>query len=210
MITHGPGHLIAQGIEVGAAVVINHALWITGGAGGVVEGNSLPLVLGPLPGELRVALSEERFVVQRADGTAFAVLRIVHIHHQRRIGKPAQGLTDHRVELTVGDQHLGLAVLQHEGNGLRIQTHIQSIEDRAGHRHTEVRFEHRRDVGQHDRHRIALAYAPPAERTGQASAALIGLLPVAPHSAVDHRWILTVDRGRTLDEAQWREGNMVD
>ncbi|MNL81194.1 hypothetical protein D3C87_2082310 [compost metagenome] len=32
VVAHGPGHLVAQGVEVGAAVVVDHALGVAGGA----------------------------------------------------------------------------------------------------------------------------------------------------------------------------------
>ncbi|MNO78051.1 hypothetical protein D3C76_691760 [compost metagenome] len=191
-------------------MVVDDALGIARGAGCVIERDGLPFIFRPLPGELRVTSSEEGFIVQHTDRAAFAVFRVVHIDHQWRMGEQAQGLTNDRVELAVSDQYLGFAVLKHEGNGLRVQAYVQGVEHRANHRHAKVNFKHGRDVGQHHRHCVALADTPLAQGAGQAPAALIGLLPVAPDRAVDHGRILTVDRGRALDEAQWREGDVVD
>ena len=61
------------------------------------------------------------------------------------------------MKLTVGNQHPRFAVIQHEGDGLGIQTYVQGIEYRANHGHAKVSFKHRRDVWQHHSNRIATA-----------------------------------------------------
>src|SRR5690606_38431309 len=66
------------------------------------------------------------------------------------------------------------------------------------------------DVGQHDRHRVALADAATGQRRGQASAACVGFRPVAANGAVDNRRVMRVDGGRALDEAQRGKGDVVD
>ncbi|MNG90191.1 hypothetical protein D3C79_490790 [compost metagenome] len=208
-MAHGPGHLVAQGVEVGATVVVDHAFGVASGARGVVERDRLPLVVWPFPGELRVTFGEECFVVQVADRAAFAVFRIVNVDHQRRMFKQRQGALDHGMELAVGDQYLGFAVLQHERNGFGVQAHVEGVEHGAGHRHTEVCFEHGRDVWQHDRHRVATADSAPGQGAGQAAATLVGLAPVTADGAMDHRRVVAVDGSGAFDEAQRGEGNMV-
>ncbi|MNQ61278.1 hypothetical protein D3C85_755910 [compost metagenome] len=210
VVAHGPGHLVAQGVQVGAAMVVDHTLGVAGGAGGVVQGDGLPLVVGPAPGECRVALGQQRFIVQVAHRLAFAVLGVVDVDHQRRLVEHADGGVDHLMELAVGDQHLGFAVLQHEGDGLGIQAHVQGVEHRADHRHAEVSLEHLRDVRQHDRHRVALADTAPGQGRGQAPAAGVGLGPVAADGTVDDGRVVRIDGGGTLDEAEGGEGDMVD
>ncbi|MNZ12994.1 hypothetical protein D3C78_298780 [compost metagenome] len=210
VVAHGPGHLVAEGVEVGAAVVIDHALGVAGGAGGVVQRDRLPFVFGPVPGELGVTFGEKGFIVQVADRLAFAVLRVIDIDHQRRVFHQRQGRFNDLVELAVADQYLGFAVLEHERDGLGIQAHVEGVEHGADHRHAEVRFEHGRNVRQHHRHRIALTDTAPGQGAGQATGTFVGLLPVAPDRAVDHRRVLAVDGGGTLDETQGAQGNMID
>ncbi len=209
-MAHGPGHLVANGVQVRATVVIDHALGVAGSAGGVVERNGLPLVIRPVPGKRRVALGKQGFIVQRADCSALTVFRVIHIHHQWRVLEQGQGGCDDRVEFAVGDQHLGLAMLQHEGNGLGVQAHIQGIEYGTGHRHAEMRFEHGRDIRQHDRYRVATANAAADQGAGQASAALVGFLPVTADGTVNDRGVVAVHGGGALDETQRGEGDMVD
>lgn len=112
-----------------------------------------------------------------------------------------QGGFNHRMELAVGDQHLGLAVLQHEGDGLGVQAYVQGIEHGTGHGHAKVGFEHGRGVGQHHCHGVATADAAAHQGTGQAAAALVGVLPVAADGAVDHGGVVAVNGSSAFDEA---------
>ncbi|MNG99410.1 hypothetical protein D3C79_585780 [compost metagenome] len=210
VVAHGPGHLVAQGVEVGAAVVIDHAFGIAGGAGGVVQRDGLPLVLGPLPGELGVAFGEKGLVVQVADRLTLAVFRIIDIDHQRRVFHQRQRCADDLVEFAVGDQHLGFTVFEHERNGLGVQAHVEGIEHGANHRHTEVCFEHCRNVRQHHGYRVALPDTASGQGAGQASGAFVGLLPVAPDGTMNHRRVLAIDRRRAFDETQGAQGLVID
>ena len=47
-------------------------------------------------------------------------------------------------ELAVGDQDLGVGVVELEGDDRRVETGVQRMEHRARHRHAVVGFEHRR------------------------------------------------------------------
>ncbi|MCY1432405.1 hypothetical protein D9M71_484030 [compost metagenome] len=117
---------------------------------------------------------------------------------------------DHCVELTVGNQHLGLAMLQHECNGLGIQANVQWVEHSADHRHTEMHFKHLGNVGQHHRHRVVLADTATGQRRGQASATGVGLRPGAANRTVDNGEVIGISAGGALDETQRRQGNVVD
>ena len=99
--------------------------------------------------------------------------RIVIIDHQRLFLQQRQRLVDGGGEFAVGDQDLGAAMLQHEGDGGGIQPRVQRIQHRAHHRHAIMGFQHGRGVGQHHRHRVALADAllAPAPRPACGSGA---------------------------------------
>ena len=60
VVAHVPADDVGQRVQVGAAVVVDHALGVAGGAGGVVERDGVPLVVGQRPVEVRVAAGEER------------------------------------------------------------------------------------------------------------------------------------------------------
>jgi len=66
VLRHAPADDVGGGVELRAAVVINHALGVARGAAGVVEGDRVPLVGGQLPGKLRVAFGEQALVAQAA------------------------------------------------------------------------------------------------------------------------------------------------
>src|SRR3546814_20696931 len=57
-----------------------------------------------------------------------------------------QRLLDDRRELAVGEQHLGLAVVQDEADRGRVEAHVEGVQHCAGRRHPEVclRSEERR------------------------------------------------------------------
>ena len=62
VLRHAPGDDVADGVQVRAAVVVDDALGVAGRARGVVQRDGVPLVLRPQPGELRVALLQQRLV----------------------------------------------------------------------------------------------------------------------------------------------------
>ncbi|MCY1172960.1 hypothetical protein D9M73_131070 [compost metagenome] len=117
---------------------------------------------------------------------------------------------DHIMELAVGNQHLGLAMLQHECDGLGIEADVERVEHGADHRHTEMHFKHLGNVGQHHRHGVVLADTAPGQSRGQAPTTGIGLRPGAADRAVDDGGVVRVDVGGALDEAERRQGNVVD
>src|SRR5690606_37020603 len=210
MLTHVPGHLVAHGIEEGAAVMVDHSLGVAGGPRGVVETDRIPLSIRPLPDELGIAFGKECLVIQGAVGLSLAVLRVVYVDYQRWVIKHADSGVHDIEELAIGDQYLGFTVLQHEGDGLGIQAYVQSIEHRPDHRDTEMRFEHFRNVRQHDRYRVALANASALQRRSQTTATVIGLGPGAPNGTVYHGRVVRIDVGSAFDETEGRQGGMVD
>ena len=131
------------------------------------------------------------------------------VDHQRRVFQALQRFAHGLRMVAVGDQHLGLAVLQAEADGRAVQPRVDRVEDGAGHRHAVVRFEQRRHVGRHDRHGIARADAGLRQCRGQPPAAPvqlgIGDAPVAVH----HRDLARIDLGGALEEAQRRQRDVV-
>ena len=160
---HGPDCLVADGIDVGATVMIDHTFWIAGSAGGVVQRDRIPLVLREAPLEYRIPFLKERLVVQIADLNTLAILGIVHIDHQRLGVQPADGVPDHLTELPVGNHNLGLTVIQHEGDGLSVQANVQGVQHRANHGHPEMGFHHRGNIRKHDGNGITASDAAPFE-----------------------------------------------
>ena len=51
---------------------------------------------------------------------------------------------------------------------------LSAVQHAAGHRHAEMRLVHLRDIGRHDRDRVADADADPVERRGELAAARVG------------------------------------
>src|SRR5579864_6291220 len=63
---------ISERVQIGAAMVIDDALGIARGAGGVEEAERVPFILGTAPLEIRIAAPEEGLVVHLAEQLATA------------------------------------------------------------------------------------------------------------------------------------------
>ena len=96
VLAHVAGEDVADREQVGAAVMIDDALGIAGGAGRVVEADRVPLVVGHLPGEGGIAAFEKCFVLESAEPLAGAgIFGIVVVDDERlRLGE-RQCLLDH-------------------------------------------------------------------------------------------------------------------
>ena len=208
VLGHVPLKNIGHGVDGRATVVIDHALGVAGGAAGVVQRNRVPLVGGRLPGKVGVAHGHKLVIRDAAQPLHGArVERVLHINHQQRRGGLAQRqrLLHDASKFRVNDDNFGLSVIEHEGYGLGVQPGIERIEHRARGRNAEMRLNHRRRVGQHHRHGVALAYAVLAERAGQLAAAAKQFSPVSPQLAMHDGQPLRVDLGGALNEGQRRQ-----
>ena len=58
-------------------------------------------------------------------------------------------------EFGIGQEDFRLAVIENIGDGFGFEAHVQGVEDSACHRHTMMRLQHRRRVGQHGGNRVA-------------------------------------------------------
>ena len=109
----------------------------------------------------------------------------------------------------IDDQRLRLAMAQHEQQRRHVEPRIQRVEHGAGHRHAEVRFYHRRNIGQQGGHGVAALDADLPQRTGQPPRALVCLAPVAANRPMDDSQPLTVDFGRAHDEIDRRQRDII-
>ncbi len=193
-------------------VVVDHALRVAGGATGVVQGNRVPFVGRQAPGKVGFAAGHKGFVRQIAEifgGTG--VQRVLHIDHQHGPGGLAQRqrFFHHARKLRVHDHGLRLAVVEHEGHGLRVQPGVDRIEHCPCHGDAKVRLYHGRRVGQHHRHRVVFANARLRERTGQLAGSAVSGGPVLAQITVHDGQAVGVHLGRALDETQRRNRRMV-
>ena len=197
---------VVDGEQMRAAVVIDHALGIAGGAGRVVQRDRVPFVARHLPGERRIAVLDEILVFDLAQPLARAgKFRIVVVDHQRLRLAERQRLLHHLGELAVGDHHLGLAVIELERDDGGIEPGVDGVEHGARHRHAVVAFQHRRRVGQHRRHRVASADAALAQRRGKLPRPRIELAVVPPQRTVHDRELVGKHRRRALQQRQRRQ-----
>ena len=192
--------------QVGAAVVIDHALGIAGGAGGVVQRDGVPFVRRHQPVEIGVARGNEFFVFDLAQTLAGAVIDGVLIVDDDRLRlAERQRFLDRLREFPVGNQHLGPAMVEREGDDSGVEARVQRVEDGAGHRHAVMAFEHGRGVRQHCRDGVVLSDAVLRQRRGEPARTGIELGIAAPERAVNDGRPAGKDRGGALQEGERRQ-----
>jgi hypothetical protein len=81
MVPHSPDEDVAERVQIGAAMVIDHALGVAGGARGVVESDRFPLVPRHHLLELRITGREKRFVVHFTEPLAARTRRVGNVDH---------------------------------------------------------------------------------------------------------------------------------
>jgi hypothetical protein len=137
------------------------------------------------PGEIGVVAGDEFLVVDVAEPLAGRG-RIDDIYDQRSFVELGQRRLDHRREFAVGQQHLGFAVLEDEGDRVGIEPNVERVEHGARHRHAERRLEAFGHVGRHDGNRVPAPDTVLRQRRREAAAALQRLTPGVTALPVDH------------------------
>ena len=203
---HVGGDDVADREEVGAAVVVDDALGVAGGARGVVERNGVPLVARPDPFVVRVALGDERLVVERAKPRAVAVVFGIVVVDDHRLGlAELQRRRRHGRELAVDEQSLGLAVIKHEGDRRRVEAGVEGVEHCAAHWRAVMALEHRRRVGEHDGDRVAALETALGQRRAEPARTGVEFPIIAPERAVDDRQSVGEDVSGALEQRQRRQ-----
>ena len=190
-------------------MAVDHALGVAGGARRVVERDRVPLIRRIGPGEIGIAVGDEFLPGRVADLGAVVALGVVDVDDQRLHLGDRQRLGHDAMVFAIDQQHLGLAMVEDEGDHRRIEAGVQRVQHAARHGDAEMRLVHLGNVGRHDGHRVAHADADPGEGRGKAPAACIGFRPCLPTLAVDQGDMVGIDAGGALDELQRRESGMV-
>ncbi len=169
---------VAQRIEVGAAMVVDDALGVAGGARGVEQRHRIPFVERTRPVERGIAFGEQRVVGQRADARVAGPEGVVEVDDQQvariavlRGPQRSQRVPRQPCEFAVDQQHPRLAVGETEREAARVQAVVERVEHRAQRGYRVMRLEHRRHVGRQHRDRVAAAHAARRQRRGEPAAA---------------------------------------
>ena len=188
------GDRVAERVQKGAAMVIDDALGIAGGAGSVVERDRRPLVLGAGPFGGRIALAEKGLVFGAAERRA--VGKVVDLDERQRAAELGQRRRDDRGEFSIGDQQLRLAMRQDKGDRARVETVIERVQHRPRHRHAVMRFEQCRHIRRQYRDRVARPDTAAAQRIGEPPAAIVKLAIGEAGFAMHDRELVRIDHGR--------------
>ena len=203
---HAGRELIAIAHQRCGAVRDDDALGIARRARRVVERDRLPLVGRHPPPEVRIAFGEKRLVVGRAQEVAilgiFEIVDVddVGLHLGERERRP-----NGRCELAIGNQDLGLAVVQHEGDDWGIEPRVDRMQYGAGHGDPVMRLQHRRGVRQHHRDRVAVADEALRQGRSEPPRAIVELLVGQAHPAVHDGRTLGMGGGCPFQQGERRQ-----
>ena len=196
------GQRVGERAQIGAAMAVDRALGIACRAGGVEQADRVPLVLGAGIGERRVARGDEVLVLDAPEARRARRLGVGDVDDDGPLGAELlQRRGDGGMELAVGQQQLGLAVLQAEGDERRIEADVDRVQHRADHRRRIVRLQHGRRVGGQDRHRVAALDAGLGQRMRQLPGAGVELAIGVALRAVDDGGAVAEELRRAGEEA---------
>ena len=201
--------MLLSAFKVRAAMMIDDALWVAGGAGGVVQRDRIPFIGRRLPRVFGIAFGEECLVADVAERFPIRVVRIIDVDDQWAFVQECQRLFDRGGELAIGDERTRAAVAQHEGDGVGVKARVERVQHGAAHRHPEMRLVCRGDVGGHDGDRVVLADATPRQRRCETAAACVGLSPCESLHAVNDGRMIGMHVGGALEECQRRQWRVV-
>lgn len=139
-----------------------------GGAGGV-EGGGARILVEVAEFANRRGLRQQFFVFARETWTARRRRTVVADQHAARERRqfPAD-LFEHREEIRIHQQYIGLCVVQRVGNLLGRQAHVDGLQHAAEHRHGEKTLEIAMAVPVHDGDGVAGLQAELAQHVAQA------------------------------------------
>ena len=206
MLAHAGRDGVGVAHQRRAAMVIDHAFGIAGRAARVVQRDRVPFVRGHGPGKLRVTVGDEGLVVEIAEAFALdATLQVAIVDEERRHVCLAERLFQNGRELRVADQDFGLGVVEHEGDGGRIEACVDGMEHGADHGHAVMSLEHRRRVGEHDRDGVAGADAARRKGGGKLARPRVETAVIDAVAAVNDRGVLGMDGRRPLEKDERRQ-----
>ncbi|VTR67498.1 conserved hypothetical protein [Desulfosarcina cetonica] len=200
--------LLAQGVEIGAAVVVHDALGQAGGAAGVVDRGHLALVVDFDGQRIGIALGQEGLIVRAVQ--RFVVADVADVDDGVHLLQLIHDRGDQFGELIVHEQRLAVRVVDDVGHLVGRQTDIDAHQGRADHGHGVVGLEHGRGVGADEGHLVALGDAFFLQGAGQAVDARVKLAVGPADIAIDHRFLVGKHHGATDDKIYRGENIIVD
>ena len=190
-------------------MMVDDALGIAGRTRCVEQRQGVPLVVGPGPGKVGIALGEERCVIDRAEALTGRSLRVGDFDDEQAAIDLRQRRLDRRGEFGVGKENLRPAVREAEGDRSRVEPVVQRVQDCAQCGHRVMGFEQRRDIGRHQRDGIAAADAAPRQRRSQPSAARLELAIRVRLNPVKHGDLVRPDERAAREKLHRRERDVV-
>ena len=157
VLAHAGGDRVGVAHQRRAAMVVDDALRIAGGAAGVIERDGVPFVGRHRPGKCRVAIGDKRLVVESAETLSLdAAFEVAVIDQQRLHLGMLQRLLEHAARTRYRrSAPWSSAWSSMKAIGRRVEPRIDGVQHGAGHRHAVMRLEHGGRVGEHHRDGVA-------------------------------------------------------
>ena len=198
-------------------MVIDHALGVSRGTRGVIEGDGIPFVTGQkVPRIQRVqrieiyrALIDQVLVTVLTQQFAVCVGCVINMDDLGLNRHLRQRLFRNWPKFLVHDDHAGFTMLENERDGGGIQTNIDGVQHRSRHGHRIMRFEHLRDIGTDDGYGIAALNAPGPQGRGNINAAIKDLAPGQGPVAVAYGGFIAIDHGGTAQHGYRRQRHKI-
>ena len=202
------GHDVGQRVQIGAAMMVDDTFGIARGPRGVIERDRVPFVTRTQADEVGVAGRDEGLILDLAARRA-GKRGIVDADDRRRAVHTRDGVRDHRAELTIGDQNFAFAMRENIADGGGIETGVDRVKDRAGHRHAKMALKHLGNIGQNRRDRVAASDPPRRKRRGQTAAARAEASVIEANRAINDRDSGRINRRRAFQKTERRQGGKV-
>ncbi len=210
MLAEVAGKDVADGVEVGAAMMGDDALGIARGAGGVTQRDRVPFVVRRSRDEARIALRQRLFIFDVADAPAAGKGAVVDVDNKRlRSRHQSERLGDDAGKFRIDQNEFGAAMIELKRDRRGIEPDVQRVQHRARDRDRKMQLVHGRNVRQHRRDGIAGTDVAAGKVRRQPMAARLGFRPGEDAVLIDRADMVGIDRRRARQKAQWAERNEV-
>ena len=208
-VVHADLQRRGHGVQVAAAVRVQHPLGVAGGAAGVIDADRLVFVLHRAV-QQRVRAGGQKRLVIRSFIQGLADVTVLDVHHRLDAGQLVPHRADQFRQFRVDAQHLAAGMVEDVGDFRRRQPGVDGHQDGPGQRHAEVRLQHGRDVGAQEADAVALDHAD-AVQSGRQPVHPVLQLPVGgARFVVDHGCFVRIDARSAGEKTEGGERGVID
>ena len=208
-VVHADLQRRGHGVQVAAAVRVQHPFGVAGGAAGVIDADRLVFVLHRAF-QQRVRAGRQKRLVIRPLIQGLADIAVQDVDHRLNAGQLVPHRADQRRQFRVDAQHLATGMVDNVGDFRRRQSGIDAYQNRPGQGHTEVRLQHGRGVGAQEGDAVALDHADAVQSGRQPVHPMLQLPVGVTRIVVDNGCFVRIDARSAGEETQGGERDVID